>query len=586
MSGPGGVPLHRRTALAAVLGGLGLAASGCLSMPESGPVVEADGGSTSEADPGTVAAIDARGPEDGQSPSEVVQGFLDAMQAFPSELATAKLFLDPDVRSTWNPERTIVYAEASPPAGGTYHQRVVLTGAEELDARGAWQGRLTGTDAVLDLDLREVDGQYRIVDPPDALVVPEEWFSQRYEQVSLYFLDSTGTDLVPEPVYVSTDEKLATALVSGLLAGPGKALTGVVQSMFPEGLRVDLSVPVSDGVAAVSLVGDPLALGDEDVQRLLSQLSWTLGQGSSIQAFTLTVGGVAVRSVGGAEQIPVSSPQADDPGYERTGSTLFGLRDGLVVAGSPGDLGAVDGPWGATPADVREIAVSLDGLTVAGVSSGGTALRSAPLQQAGVTRTLLTGTDLHDPHWDRLGRLWVVDSTTAGAVVRWHRSGVTGTLEVPGVSGQDVGGLLVSRDGTRLLAVVHGSRRDRLVLARVRSSAGGRPRAAVAVSDLQGDPGDLPSRLRDVAWTSETSLTVLGRPVAGSSSLVSLGVDGSPVSVSGVTTAISGSRSLLGSSVDGAGVYAVTRTGLADLSVPARSPRTSLDGATALTYAG
>ncbi|MCL8024964.1 LpqB family beta-propeller domain-containing protein [Nocardioides bruguierae] len=573
-----------RLLLGVLLALASLVLSGCMTLPVSGPVVDADLGTDGTTDPGTVAAIDARGPEEGQSPSEVVQGFLDAMQAFPSELATAKLFLDPAVRSTWNPERTVVYSDASPPAGGTYHQRVTLTGAEELDARGAWQGRLEGADAVLDLEMRQVDGQYRIVDPPDALVVPETWFAQRYQQVSLYFLDSTGSTLVAEPVYVGTDEKLATALVSGLLAGPGEALRGVARTLLPADLRVDLSVPVTDGVAAISLVGDPVTMDADDVQRMLSQLSWTLGQGSDITAFTLTIGGQPVRTTGGAETIPVRSPRADDPGYERAGSTLYGLRDGLVVAGSPGALEPVEGPWGSIESGVEDIAVSLDGITVAGVVGG--QLLVSPLRQAGGSRTLLTGEDLEEPGWDRLGRLWVVDQTSNGAVVRWARSGATGTLDAPGITGEDVTSFLVSRDGTRLVAIVARDGGDRVVQVRVRSTPRGRPVAAVATQVLRGDPGDLPATLVDVVWTSSTTLAVLGSLGAGSASVTPLGVDGSPVTSATLTSAVTGSRHLLGSSIEGTSVFAVTRGGLADLSVPVRSPRTSTDGATALTYAG
>ena len=63
------------------------------------------------------------------------------------------------------------------------------------------------------------DGEYRINNPPDALVVPATWFAQRFSQVSLYYFDRTGSVLVPEPVFVPLGDQLATSLVTGLVAG-------------------------------------------------------------------------------------------------------------------------------------------------------------------------------------------------------------------------------------------------------------------------------------------------------------------------------------------------------------------------------
>ena len=53
------------------------------------------------------------------------------------------------------------------------------------------------------------NGEWRIAEAPDALIVPETWFEQRFRQVSLYFFDPSAQILVPEPVFVPRGDQLA-----------------------------------------------------------------------------------------------------------------------------------------------------------------------------------------------------------------------------------------------------------------------------------------------------------------------------------------------------------------------------------------
>ena len=210
-----------RRLLGALLLPLLLLAGGCVSMPENGPVVGAGVGDEIDTDMGGVPAIDARAPQDGQSATEVVRGFLDAMQAWPRELSTAKEYLSSDAAATWNPEGLVTYVEAQPPQS-TSSDRVSLrlAGADRLDARGAYEGALSAYESILQLSLTTEGDQLRITNPPSDLVVPQTWFEARYDQLALYFLAPGGDVLVPEPVFVADDDKLASTLVAGLVAGP------------------------------------------------------------------------------------------------------------------------------------------------------------------------------------------------------------------------------------------------------------------------------------------------------------------------------------------------------------------------------
>ncbi len=586
-------------ALAPVLVACLAALTGCVALPESGPVVEVEESRGAATDTGGAAAIDARPPQAGQSAAEVVKGFLDAMQAWPTELSTAKQFLSSETRSTWSPGGTILYEDALPPAGGAARIEVRLGGASRLDARGAWQGELAPTESILGFRLVTEDGEYRIAELPDALVVPETWFEQRYRRVALYFPDPSGSVLVPEPVFVGDDPTFASSLVSGLLRGPGRSLQGVIGTQLPSDLRVDLSVPVTDGVAAISLTGGASAFSPADTELLFAQLAWTLRQDPDVDAFTLEIDGRPVRTTGGETRIPVAVGDRLDPVGFQTDSLLHGLRDGLLVSGTPGALDPVAGVMGRVDLGVRSVAVDPLGTRVAAVSEAGGTVLLAPLSDgegdvpledpttdpglADVT-TAAVGTDVLTPSWDVHDRLWLLDRTASGAVVSWVQGEESGVLDVPGITGAEVRDFLVSRDGTRLVAVVRGPRADTIRVARIRSDAREQVVGASRSRPLRLDDGS--RRLRDVAWTSTTTLAVLNRLTDVSAKVVTVGVDGSPGGLGEIITTLSGATVLVGSPAPGTRVYAVTDTGLADLNATVRGPRVLDEGLSFVTYAG
>ncbi|GAA4075149.1 GerMN domain-containing protein [Nocardioides kongjuensis] len=265
--------------------------SGCTSLPTSGPVVQSRG--TDRGDTRRASDIDARPPVEGASRTEVVAGFLDAMTAWPVQTSVAKQYLTKEAAAGWNPEQeTIIYSDSLPVRESGGFVSVSLTAADRLDSVGAWRGAMGAEELTLDFKVTVQDGEYRITDPPDALVVPASWFRQRYHQVSLYYFDPVAKILVPEPVFVPEGDQLATSLVAGLLAGPPPLAQGVVRSFLPSGLSVGLSVPVSDaGVADISLVGEAQSVTSEQAGLMLAQLAWTLRQDPSVTALRVSVDG-------------------------------------------------------------------------------------------------------------------------------------------------------------------------------------------------------------------------------------------------------------------------------------------------------
>lgn len=505
--------------------------AGCTGLPESGPVRREAAAGTDQV-PGA-PYFNPPGPAEDGSPTAIAAGFLVAMQANPLSTKVAREFLTDRAARTWRPDRGTLVYEASTVSPRGSRPTVRLTDVRRFDARGGWRGDAPGRTEVLGLDLELEEGQWRVSDPPDALVVPTSFFNRTFERRTLYFFDPTGRSLLPDPVFIPRGGESATNLVRGLLAGPGSTLSQVSRTAFPRGTGLDLSVVVTEsGVAEVPLTRELLRATPGDLERAADQLAWTLRQVSRVSRVRMVVGGAPVPLPGGVVDVPVSTaPELDAAGA--TAAVLFGLRAGRVVAFDGGATEPVGGPLGRAGTGVRSLAVSTDAGLVAAVSADGASLLEAPLDQpsgADGVRRVLTGTDLLRPSYDGLGGLWVVDRAPSGARVWLVEDGEAREVRVRGVTGEAVSAVDVSHDGTRL-AVAYTARS----VARVRVvdvlrtdegqvTGAGRSRALAVAGDA--------AQAVDVGWRDPATLAVLSRTGAETSRVDYVSADGSPVAAS------------------------------------------------------
>lgn len=560
--------------------------SGCIGLPEDGPVESAEVAGEQSED--RLSAFDGRLPQPGDSRLAIVNGFLEAMMAWPISTNVAKKYLTDDAAAEWSPDGTVIYTELAAPReeGGTVSIR--MRDAALLDESGGWRGAIPGDRSTLDFQLTVEDGEFRILDPMDALVVRAEWFRQRYRQASLFYFDATAQVLVPEPVFVPVGSTFATSLVNALLAGPPPRSQGVVETFIPAGLKVGLSVPVVEGIAALDLQGGAAQQPAPGVAELmLAQLAATLAQEPSITALQVTIGGEPVLPPGTSGQYDVSSADAFDPAATGSAGVVYGLQRGRVVSGSVDDLRVVDGPFGRERQRFSSMAVAPVGDRIAGVTEDRDQVLVAPLRSpAGkrVVRTLVAdGTDLTQPSWDASGRLWILDRGPRGARVLVSDNGIdVRRVRVPGVSGTDARRLLVSRDGTRLVAIVNRRDGDRVVAARVvlgADNGGGVARVveSTVIRTLAG------RHAIDLAWTEAAQVAVLS-PAGELFEVQRVAVDGATVGVDTLSTMVIGRVIGLASEpyVD-TPVYAVTRDVLIDIRTFDRLPAPQVRN---LDYAG
>lgn len=579
--------MNRRCTVAALLATLVLPLSACISMPESGPVVETRSEGNPEDQAGTF--IDAKPPQQGDSATDIVTGFLEAMTATPIDLNVAREFLTRDAEAAWKPDtRTITYAEVIGPLGSST-VTVELAGAEHLDHRGAFLGSLPKEDRALRFPMRREDGQWRIAAAPDALIVPESWFEQVFSHVSLYFFDPSAQILVPEPVFVPFgEEQLPTELTRALLRGPSQRLDDVSRSFIPPGLDVFGSVPVSDeGVADLTLRGYTGELTPQASQLMLAQLAWTLRQDPGVAAFRVSIGGQQVTLPGGESEFSVDQGLAYDPTGLQASSLLFGLSGGRLVSGPPGGLTEVSGPMGSSVQGVRSMAVNLNATSVAGVTGSGERVLLTTVRgtEETVEEEVSGAENLLRPAWDFTDRLWLVDNRETGAEVSYLGSQGPVSVKVRGISGRNVSRFLVSRDGSRLVAVLPRPQGDRLLVSRILHGADGKVIGATRAQEIAWE-GESGLRIRDIGWSSPGSIAVLHRVAKELFELRTIAVDGAPSGVDDLLTTLPGRvLGLASSPVAEETLYAVTNSSLLD--PRGETPQAGLDAETTLVgYVG
>lgn len=563
-----------------------LSVTGCVGMPTQGPVVESEAQPVAEETLGI--SFDPRPPQPGDTAVETVSGFLEAMKAAPIKTTVARQFLSAEAQESWRPEeRILTYSDLGTPSGGSQ----VVVGLADVgiyDQRGAWRRQVS--ERQLEFGLVREGDEWRIEEVPDALVVPETWFDDWYQQVSTYYFDPTDQILVPEPVFVPRGDQEASALVSSLLTMPAGVDRQTLRTHFPEGAAPGLSVPVSaGGVAEVTLTGDPLLVDEQSASLMLAQLVWTLRQLPRVRAVQLRIGDRTFGPPGGGAETSLDFGSEYDPTGRHSTGDVFGLQDGVLVRGDITRLDATQGPLGQDALGVRSVSTNLAGTLAAAVTDDGTTLVQAPVEQRdGEVVRVATGTALQAPVWDHLGRMWVLDVNGGSARVLQVVEAEVREVSVPGVTGHRISKLLVSRDGTRLVAVRRGGREgDRVVVGRITQERTGALLRVRAVSVLPRG-SEVPTRIRDIAWRSASSVSILSVISDDLAQVRTVSVAGAPGEVdTQSTTRLRGPvRSLVSTPLEGVATFALTGRSVSDLARPERNVPDLPGGLVSLTYAG
>jgi hypothetical protein len=182
----------------------------------------------------------------------------------------------------------------------------------------------------------------------------------------------------------------------------------------------------------------------------------------------------------------------------------------------------------------------------------------------------------------------MVDRRAEGSVVTYLREGEIEEIDILGVTDQDVKSFLVSRDGSRFVAVLRGANEDRIVVSRLLQDPEGRVVGALPARKVDVEDGT-GRRIRDITWRSPTSIVVL-HPIGTQSGLFqvrSTSVDGAPGDADDLSLTIDDRvLGLAGTPDQQHDVYAVTPGSLIDISGPSGGDLALTPGITSLGYVG
>ncbi|RNL81529.1 LpqB family beta-propeller domain-containing protein [Halostreptopolyspora alba] len=536
-----------RPGAAVVAAALATVVAGCASVPTSGPVVLGSGSEDhGEGASGYVRMLPA-GPQPDVGEESLIKGFLRDMGSFEANHHAARLYLMPGLRETWAPEGDVLVYEDMDSltfdvdvAANGENAEIRMRGPHIASIRDDGQYLPQESDTTIDVsfELAKDDGEWRIAELPDSLILDGRDVERAYRSLNLYFFNRDESTLVPDPVFLPVNsENMATHLVRRLVSGPTRWLDPAVRSAFPEGTRADAAY--DSGVVTVELSGTISV--DSDHYGMAAQLAWTLKQLPEVQELVLRIHGEEVELPGGdAENLQGDGEQWDDvdPGGMPDDPNAYFVRDGQLWSLS-GDgqenepqESRVEGALGEGGNPLRQHAVSLDESRIAGLEDGLDSVVVAEPDSGGGYESVLSGGEYTSLSWDPHDDLWVVERTAGssddsesdsdgdeddadsedeseespGSTIWVLRDGETPVeAQAPELADVEVSTLRISRDGSRAAVITESDDGPRLYVGRV-------TRSGEEVSVGRFVPlGQNLSMVSDVTWRGGDQLAVIGQ---------------------------------------------------------------------------
>lgn len=472
-----------------------LAVAGCAAIPTGGPVGKSD--AVGPQDNSVNIGFEQFSPVDGASAESIVSGFVDSGTGIKDDFQVARQYLTPGLAQSWAPDqRTLVYKDAFAVSPGSEKDTFELKFdvVAIVDASGVLTPAQEGASESLSMKVVQVDGQWRISEAPDGVMLTEANFQNLYSAVSIYFYDPTYTYGVPDVRWLAgRSSRTTTAIVKAMLGGPAPYLKGAVVSAFPSGIALERdSVPVNNnGLAQVGLTAQPLLeTSVKQRQQMHAQLLVTLQKSlNTVTGVQFLADDREVDMGGAADSV---APMIIDNAVPSTEVALAKNElvtfDGIQIAPIP-KMASVAGLTPSVPA------ISYSGQNFAFRAGVGDQIYS--VVPGAKPQLAISGVRLTPPSFAPNGWLWSAAGDGSGLVIAINpndagKMGSPVVLTVPWLVGQEVTTLRISRDGTRALVL---------------SQANGISRAS-----LTGifKTGDVPKGL-----TEPLSLTHTGAPTLG-----------------------------------------------------------------------
>lgn len=375
---------------------------GCASIPGETAPQEAD------LQNGNVSAGIAE-PERGIDPLTLVRDFVDSSGDPANLYASARGYLAKSAQTTWNlgsqPSSALIIDDTFSTNYGD--EPVVSANLDDVELNTTLIGSLntdgsftpaTTTTYDVSLQVRKgADGQWRILNPPDKLLITQTDFTRYYRSVSLYFFAQGWNVLVPDQRYVVADPVgLPGRIVQLLLDGPAKPLEDAVLDAIPPDATLKTNVTErANGEIFINL-NSAQDLTSNTRQLMIAQIGRSLqNYGSSVavevEGVPLVPGHSSWRLADLPSYTPYVGPNAAPLVVAH--NRIYNLNNGREIDGPAGD-GGYDVVTAAQSADGQELA------TVTQRSDGSDELRIGPLKSFQPTVNDLTGRSFTRPTWE------------------------------------------------------------------------------------------------------------------------------------------------------------------------------------------
>jgi hypothetical protein len=545
--------------------------SACTGIPTEGPVVPGRPAGKDPNGPGLLQFI-ADGPQPGDTPDQTVIGFVRAASGFADDHRVARSFLSPSRRLGWRPDTSIdVYPGAVTPqakvtqltgvptptpsgspgpattAGGQARgegstpPRATVTVDVPVQATIDGDGRYTtmspGKRRTVTYGLVQVNGNWRIDDVPDGIIISSADFSVTFRAYPVYFVDRGQQYLVPDIHWFASANASAvpTALVRALLAGPAPWLSEAVMSGAPTGTRMAVeSVVVAAKTATIDLTGQAREATPQQRQLLALQLEETLSASVKITVdgadYDIPTGGWMDDASGERTSGPRRNPSVDSRPVVIDANGRIARLEGSAIE-------PVEGIEKLAVPDASRPAVSADGTAYAVL---GAQRRSLLLQLPGTAEatTVLQGQpELTAPSFDPQGWVWASPTNSQGQMYAGRGGVGVAAVTASWLRGYDIRSVRVSRDGARLLIAANAGNAGFLFVSAVKRDEEGRPIEAMPGLRLMPDL----QNVVDAAWVEEAQVVALGTRAGANEErpwLVQVGGEITPVPVATGATSI------------------------------------------------
>ncbi|MFC7310483.1 LpqB family beta-propeller domain-containing protein [Streptomyces monticola] len=542
-----------RTGMALGCGGALLA--GCASMPDSGGVEPVE---ASPREP--QVRVFAVPPQDGASPAEIVEGFLEALTSDDPQFAMARKYLTEDTSRRWQPERSTTVLADGPNTdpngtsndrdGGGYRYALAGEMVATVDEEHAYQPEQGSYAKSIHLS-RQDGGEWRIDALPDGVVLGQSDFERLYLPVNKYYFASGSSSdedgaqnppaMVADPVYVRQRIDPVTQAVTSLLDGPTNWLNPVVSSRFPTGTALKKGTkaltPDDQNRLTVPLNGQVDGVRPDRCAKMAAQLFFTLQDltPTGIEQVELQRSNGTQLCVLDADQAEASAPNRSVGGPEY--QYFLDAKHKLVrMPKNKDDVEPVAGPLGGGERQLRSAAVSRAEDRAAGVSNDGRSLYVGSLLSDGKldktevrSRAAEEKDRLTKPSWDGRGDLWVADRDPKRQRLLWLAQGEGKPVEVKvdGLNEGRINAVRVSADGVRVALLVEKDDKVSLKIGRVERQ-GTADAPEVSVVELRPGAPQM-EEVTAMSWAGGSRLVVVGKEAGGVQQLQYVQSDGSVV---------------------------------------------------------